>query len=157
MRGRGRRYGWGIELILFYGLALLFFTAFCHPCLLTVALLLFQSFSLFPFLLLSRPLSISSKAFLLAGVIYLSALARSFPQARVKDQTRYHLDRTISLSFFLFVPTTVFAFFPRLSPDPRCITRFPLSHFICRSLDGERWFFRIEGGKNRHSPIVTGG
>lgn len=138
MRGRGRRYGWGIELILFYGLALLFFTAFCHPCLLTVALLLFQSFSLFPFLLLSRPLSISSEAFLLAGVIYLSALARSFPQARVKDQTRHHLDRTISLSFF--------SFRPRSSPFSLVSRQIPVVSHASRSLISFAGRWTVKGG-----------
>lgn len=139
MRGRGRRYGWGIELILFYGLALLFFTAFCHPCLLTVALLLFQSFSLFPFLLLSRPLSISSKAFLLAGVIYLSTLARSFPQARVKDQTRH---TSTGPSLFL----SFFSFRPRSSPFFLVSRRIPVVSHASRSLISFAGRWTVKGG-----------
>lgn len=124
-------------MILFYGLALLFFTVL-------------------PSLPLDRTRRVRSLSFarprrvpvLLARVIYLSALARSFPQPRVKELTSHHLDRPPSFSP-PYLLTELFLFslcpfrFPGRSP------RFPLylaSSLIsfARRWIGERRFFHTD-------------
>lgn len=132
----GWRYGWGIELILLYGLALLFFTVL--PSLPLDRALSFKSLSFS----LTRSLARFFGTIPFARVIYLSALARSFPQPRVKDLTSLHFDRTFffepftrTISFLSF--RSLLAIFSSLgNPMVRCICF--LSHFVRSSLDGER-------------------
>lgn len=94
---------------------------------------------------------------LLARVIYLSALARSFPQPRVKDLTSHHLDRPPSFS-----PPYLLAelFLSSLCPfrlSGRESPLYPASSLIsfARRWIGERRFFHTDiDARNRHSPIA---